>query len=463
MPEKSTGRTKSDEPTRRRGPGAASRRAAWTLGAAALVAAGAFLAARRTTPRRPNVLVVVMDTTRADHCSFEGYARPTTPRLAEFAKDAVVYHDAWSPAGWTGPAHASLFTGLRPEHHGFHDGDRAYLDPSVPTLAEALASVGYSTGCFTNNDWVAPEFGMTRGFADVEPLYSRTNRARPWARETHALAAEWAEREARAGRPFFLFVNDMEAHLPYDPPDADAARFLRGAPTTDELAAARKYDFPRTIAYALHAEDLTPRALATLTDLYDAQIASLDREIGVLLDRLKTDGLLDSTLVVVSGDHGEPLGEHHMTEHGFSLHRSARRVPLLVRLPGAFDGGRESTSLVRLEDVTATILEACGAAIPRPIDGAPLDADVGARLATALQGRDPSKKARFESLVPNVDATPLTAGMQAVYDGRFDFISYTDGRRELYDDARDPDETDNLAAREPDEMRRLVGLLPRPW
>jgi arylsulfatase A-like enzyme len=410
---------------------------------------------------RPNVLVLVMDTTRADRCSFEGYPRPTTPRLDEFAKDAVVFRDAWSPAGWTGPAHASLFTGLRPDHHGFHDGDRNYLAPNVPTLAEALQTVGYATGCFTNNDFVAPEFGLTRGFVDVVPMYARPRpRPKPWAHETHALAADWATAQSRAGKPFFLFVNDMEPHIPYDPPQEDAQRFLRGDPTPAEVAAGRAYDLPQALAYTLHAAELTPRQLGVLSDLYDAEIASLDREIGTLLDRLRQDGVLDSTFVVILGDHGELFGEHHMMQHGHSLHRAARRVPLLVRYPKTFDGGRVVSSLVRLEDVPATILELCGARTPERFDGVPLDRDVARPPSIAVQGRDPSKKARFESMVAGADATPLTVGIEAVYDGRFHFLSYTDGRRELYDESKDPDESENLVDREPDEAKRLAGMLP---
>jgi len=427
------------------------------------VAAGALAAGGCGGRPRPNVLVIVMDTTRADRCSFEGYARPTTPRLEEFAKDAVVFRDAWSPAGWTGPAHASLFTGLRPDHHGFHDGDRNFLAPGVPTLAESLQSAGYATGCFTNNDFVAPEFGLTRGFEEFVPMYARPQRVLPWARETHAVAADWAEMQARAGRPFFLFVNDMEPHLPYDPPADDAKRFLRDDPTPDEIAAGRAYDLPQALAYTLRAAELTPRRLGVLSDLYDAEIASLDREIGALLDRLRTSGLLDSTLVVVTADHGELFGEHHVLQHGHSLHRAARHVPLLVRYPKSFDGGRVVTSLVRLEDVPATILDVCGARVPERFDGVSLARDVARSPSIAVQGRDPSKKARFAAMVPGVDTTPLTIGVAAVYDGRFHFLAYTDGRRELYDLPRDPDETENLAEREPAEAARLAALLPPKW
>jgi arylsulfatase A-like enzyme len=434
-----------------------TRAAAALLGA--LVSAGFLLGGCGAKPR-PNVLVLVMDTTRADRCSFGGYARPTTPRLEEFAKDAVVFRDAWSPAGWTGPAHASLFTGLRPDHHGFHDGDRNYLAQEVPTLAERLRELGYATGCFTNNTYVAPEFGLTRGFGTVERLYDRPKGSVPKARETHELAAGWAKSAASRGEPFFLFVNDMEPHVPYDPPEADAKRFLRGDPTKEEIEAARNYDLPLTLAYLLRVTELTPRRLAIVSDLYDAEVASLDREVGAFLDRLRADELLDSTIVVVTADHGELFGEHHMVQHGFSLHRAARHVPLVVRYPGVFDRGRVVTSLVKLEDVHTTILEMCGADAPEQSDGVSLAREGGRTPSIAVQGSDPSKKARHATMLPDVDLTPITVGMRAVYDGRWHFLAYTDGRTELYDVSRDPQESENLAAREPAEAARLSALLP---
>jgi choline-sulfatase len=424
---------------------------------AIVIAAGARCRAPGSLP--PNVVVIVMDTTRADRCSFLGYERPTTPRLCEFAKDAVAFADCWSPAGWTGPAHATLFTGLRPEHHGFHDGDRNFLGPEFPTLAEQFAKAGYATACFTNNDWVAPEFGLSRGFERFEPLFAREGRPYPTARETHELAAAWCEETAKGGRPLFVFVNDMEPHAPYAPPDDMATAFVRGAPTPGELADARLYQYPRTNAYSLGVEELSAKQLGLLSDLYDAEIATLDREIGALFDRLTKSGLLDAAVVAVTSDHGELLGEHHQIEHGHSLHRAARHVPLLVRKKGRFDGGRRVDSVVRLEDVPPKLLELCGIAVPAGLDGAPLDQDVGPRVARAVQGANPARRAALAAQHPGADTTRFLAGIRAVYDGRMELLTYTDGGAELYDVSKDPGETDDLAAGSPDEVKRLSGLL----
>ena len=438
-------------------------KAAWAFIVVAVAAAGAIElhgAARQGAHRRPNVVLLVMDTTRADRCSFLGCDRPTTPNLAEFAKESVSFGNAWTPGGWTGPAHASLFTGLRPDHHAFHDGARNYLDAASPTLATRLGEAGYSTACFTNNAWIAPEFGLTRGFQRVEAMYRRADRPYPWAHQTHTLAADWAGEEARAGRPFFLFVNDMEPHLPYSPPAEEQARFLRTNPTPEELNEARTLYLSEATAYALGAKEVSPRVIETMKDLYDAEIATLDREIGSFLGRLRAEGLLDSTIVVICGDHGEPLGEHHMLDHGHTLHRGTRHVPLLIRFPGMFDGGRVIDSVVRLEDVPQTILELCGLAVPDGLDGVPLTRDLEGRVSIAIQGAFPGRRAWLAESNPGADPTRYLLGLQAVFDGRYHCLTYSDGRRELFDDSVDPAETNDLSAKLPADLARLLALLP---
>jgi arylsulfatase A-like enzyme len=427
---------------------------------AACAGAAALVATRWHAAARPNVLLLVMDTTRGDRCSVGGYPRPTTPRLDEFAKDAVVFRDAWSPANWTAPAHASLFSGLRVEHHGMHRGNRRYLPDGFTTLAERFAAAGWSTACFTNNSIISSDFGLTQGFGTVVPLYERHDLPYPWARTTHEEAAAWAETEAKAGRPFFLFVNDMEPHIPYTPLPEMAARFVRGTPTPEEAAAASSWEYPHTIGYSVHAEELTDAQRDLLSDLYDAEIATLDAEIGVLFDRLRADGLLDSTLVVVVGDHGENLGEHHLFEHSLGLHRTLLHVPLVARLPGKFDRGRVVGDVVRLEDVFPTVLETCGLSVPPDTDGVALDRDLPGRIARAVQYPQEDRREGIEKLYGALPAvTPLLRGVESAYDGRFHFMRYSDGAEELFDVGEDPGETRDLHAARPDVVTRLRAAL----
>jgi arylsulfatase A-like enzyme len=437
------------------------RARSWALAGllvAALAAAWFAFGALNRAPR-PNVLVLVMDTTRADRCSVNGYSRPTTPRLAEFAKDAAVYTDAWSPAGWTGPAHASLFTGLRPEHHGYDSGARGSLVDEHPTLAQILRDAGYATGCFTNNNYISPEFGLTRGFDRFEPFFRNDARAYPWAPATHDAAARWAETVHADRKPFFLFINDMEPHVPYTPPREIATPFLHGTPEPREIGEVSSLERSRELGHDLGVSPLTARQLAIMSDLYDAEIATLDREIGALLDRLKDDGLYDSTIIVIAGDHGENLGDHGLIDHGFSLHRSICHVPLLVRVPGA--PAARIASVARLEDVLPTVLAACGLTPPDGIDGEPLPPVGTDRVARATLGQPEGALPWIRSLFPGVALDRISASIRSAYDGRRHYISYSDGREELYDVASDPDETKDLSKSEPQDAARMRALFER--
>ena len=428
--------------------------------ALAFAAAASFVACEGRAPR-PNVLIVVMDTTRADRCSVAGGAPGTTPALDRLARTGVSYSDAWSPGGWTAPAHASLFTGLRPEHHGVDVGLRMFLDASIPTLAEILGTAGWSTACFTNNELVGPGLGLDRGFQRWEGLYLDPLREYPWCDATHERALSWALDVDRAGGRFLLFVNDMEPHLPYTPPEDVARRFLPADATPEEIAQARAFDFPRTLSVMLGRESVSPRERRILTALYDAEIATLDASIGRLLDRLASEGVLDRTLVVVCGDHGENIGDHGLWEHRFSLHRSIRHVPLVLRLPGVFDGGRTVADPVRLEDVFPTVLEACGLPVPAKLDGASLSGPVAGRIARAMQGPPVDFMDRVRELVPGADVTPFEASWRAVYDGRYHYLTASDGRELLYDTADDPAEERDLGATDERDRLRMRALLER--
>lgn len=421
-----------------------------TIAAAAACGGGA---------QRPNVLVLVMDTTRADRCTVAGGAPGTTPSLDRLAATGVRYLDAWSPGGWTAPAHASLFTGLRPEHHGVDVGLRMFLDASIPTLAERLAAAGWSTACFTNNELVGPGLGLDRGFQRWEGLYLEPRRAYPWCDATHERALAWALDVDRAGGRFLLFVNDMEPHLPYTPPDDVARRFLPADATPDEVAEARAFDFPRTLAVMLGRETVSARMRTLLTALYDAEIATLDASIGRLLGSLDAAGVLDRTLVVVCSDHGENLGDHGLWEHRFSLHRSIRRVPLVVRLPGSFDGGRVVTDPVRLEDVMPTVLEACGLDVPARLDGASLAASLPGRVARASQGPPGEFLDRVREAVPGADPSRFAASWEAVFDGRFHYLESSDDREHLFDTVSDPGEASDLAQQDDATRGRMRTLL----
>jgi len=417
-----------------------------------------------TPALRPNVLVLVMDTTRGDRVTVNGYRRPTTPRIQSFAADAVVFRNAWSPAGWTLPAHASLFTGLRPENHGVLRGNRLYLEKNVPTLAERFRDAGYRTSCLTNNDMLSPEFGLLRGFQRVDLRFLDPARPYPWARRTHEKALGWIDAAVQAGDPFFVFVNDMEPHFRYRPPVEYGRRFV--IPGTPQHVVDQVWDMDAMALYAhnLGVSSIHPSLLRLMSDLYDGEIACLDDTIGDLLEGLRKRGILDRTIVVITSDHGENFGEHGFVDHSFSLHRSIRHIPLLIRYPPGFREGRVVDDVVRLEDVPPTLLELAGIEAPAGLDGASLLRDLGSRVARATLGPREALLDRVgPKLAPDRQFPHLRTRVRAVVDGRYHYLRYSDGREELYDLEADPLETRNLAPdseRHRELLARVRGLIP---
>jgi arylsulfatase A-like enzyme len=409
---------------------------------------------------RPNVLLLVLDTTRADRCSVNGYARETTPAMARLAKDGVVFKQAWSSANWTAPAHASLFTGVGAARHGLSTRGRGFLRGYVPTIAERFTAAGYDTGCFSNNDLVSPEFGLTRGFTRVDELYKDEQRPKPTSRGAHTLAADFAIAAHRAKRPFFVFINDVEPHQPYEPAAEDSALLLRGSPSPEEAKAAGWFPPEMVMRYDLGVEQIDDRRMALHSDLYDGEVRTLDREIGTLLDRLREAQILDSTVVILLGDHGEFLGEHRLLDHGIGLYREVLHVPLVVRHPGTFDGGRIVEDVVRIEDVAPTLLELCGLEALPDIEGLSLTSALPGRVARAVQPQNEMLSQRAARQLPRTDISFLTRGIRSAFDGAFHLLEFSDGTVELYDAVNDPGELKNVAGEHPGEVARLRALLP---
>lgn len=424
-----------------------------------LIVAGGSVGCGGVKP--PNVLLIVLDTTRADRCSVNGYAAPTTPEIERIAKSGVIYLNAWSPSGWTAPAHASLFTGLRPENHGLHRGNRHYLLPESNTLAARFKRAGYRTAAFSNNDTVCPENGFSQGFDVFRALYVDEKRPYPFAPATHREALEWAV--ADSDRPFFLFINDMEPHFRYEPPKVFAERFVPAAVEPQTVARARDIPAESLFLHNAGVEKQSPEMLRALSALYDGEIALLDHEVGRLIDDLEKAGLLLNTVVVITSDHGENFGEHGFVDHLFGANRALRHVPLVIRYPPRFEAGTRVEDTVRLEDIAPTLLEVCGLPVPPALDGESLLGNLPGRISRGLVDAPNQLLDRWQTAIPAPKGLePLRANIRAVYDGRFHFLVYSDGREELFDVFSDPGETLNLAGTRADVTDRLRKVLP-PW
>jgi arylsulfatase A-like enzyme len=400
----------------------------------------------------PNVLLIVWDTVRAASLSLYGYERETTPNLERLAGESVVFDNAFSPAPWTLPSHAAMFTGIHPDRLSVD-----WLEPlndDVATLAEVLSQRGYRTGGFVANTYFAGrESGLSRGFVryDDFPILSVQQLVRSTAlgrriiraprlvkafdldpsmelkpaRKITDQALDWIT--AGRDRPFFAFLNYLDAHSPYSPPAKYATRF--GMRTRDV-----KLNFG-------DARRLTPDELQAEINAYDAAIAYLDDELNRLFVALDRAGILEQTIVVVTSDHGEEFGEHDVYLHGSTLHDRSLHVPLIIKAPSSSGIARRS-EWVSLRDLPSTIL-----ALAR-IDGSPLP---GSPLAIGTLPDDATRRVRDTitasvSRRPGVPARyPAARGrMVAVMMDPWKYIRGGDGAEELFDLRADRDERNNL-------------------
>jgi arylsulfatase A-like enzyme len=415
-------------------------------------------------PLGPNVLLVVMDTVRSANLSLYGYERETTPHLDAFAREALVFENAFAIAPWTIPNHASMFTGRYACDHGATQESK-FLAPSALTIAEILTNHGYDTAGITSNANVAAKKGFSQGFLEYVDLWRSSvrepfeaGRAVPegdsGAFATAIAAEEWLAEKRDTDRPWFLFLNYIEAHSPYEP----AERFWRaylpdGLPASEHVT---EYDYVDYLAgaYQMSAEDF--RAAEAL---YDAEIRYLDEQIGALLKRLDERGDLSNTLVIITSDHGEYFGEHGLIGHQFGLYDPVLRVPLIVRPPkGTAVPGRASAR-VEVIDLFATILDAAGA--PASVESASRSVLGESQRGMALaESYRPLKYLRkLEARHPNFDASRFDRRIRSIRDGDYKFIWSSDGRHELYQIETDSLESRDLAAHDAEQVARFSRIL----
>ena len=308
-----------------------------------LVIAAAGVASARMSRGSPDppLVIVSIDTLRADAMGCYGYSRNTTPRLDRFARDAVVFEQALSAAPWTLPSHATMMTSLFPSVHRA-DTYRSRIPRRVLTLAEVLRERGYDTRAVTSHLLLSRIYGFDQGFYTLEMLGGAR------ASEVTDAALSWVRRRDRR-RPFFLFAHYFDPHADYDPPEPFRERF---AIPYDGSVTGRREDFIEGISEKKDFE--------YLRSLYDGEVAYTDREVGRLFDGLRELEIFDSALVVLLADHGEEFGEHFSLEH-HTLFEEVIHVPLILKPPagGGWTPGRVDR-VVSLADLAPTVLELIG-------------------------------------------------------------------------------------------------------
>jgi arylsulfatase A-like enzyme len=436
-----------------------------------------------------------MDTVRADHLSAYGYDRTTAPNLARLAERGVKFENATAASSWTLPSHSSLFTARWPHQLATLKGFP--LERGVPTLAEYLGDHGYATAGFAANQFFCSyEHGLSRGFAHYEdygisPASALSTSSLGWllmraaanvryevvralggdaspyiplkfrrkvAPQVNRDGLRWLD--AHTDRPFFVFLNYFDAHDPYLLPAAEPAPRHFGLWPTNRAEAVMLRDW-----HDLDKRAITAREIALARDSYDDCIAYLDRQLGQLFGALERRGLLKSTILIVTSDHGEHFGEHGLFGHGVSLYQQEVRVPLLIIDPRSVPAGKSVSTPVSLRDVPATIADLTGLGTAHPFPGASLArywqqaSESGPAGGLVLSEVQEAGIPMIHQVRPPTAAGPLASitGPDGVY------IRNGDGREEFYEAASDPQEL-NDRSKAPDvqpAMRRFREILDR--
>jgi arylsulfatase A-like enzyme/Tfp pilus assembly protein PilF len=378
-----------------------------------------LLARKSPAPRDLNVVVITLDTTRADRLGCYGFAGVETPHIDGLAADGVLFEHSTATVPLTFPSHSSIFTGLIPPHHGVRDNGGFFLDDAKVTLAERLRDAGYATGAFVGAWVLESKWGLAQGFDEYSDRFDLSKykvvslgTVQKPGDEVVDSAIAWLE-ETKA-KKFFAWIHLYDPHTPYEPPEPFASRY-RGQP-------------------------------------YVGEIAYTDKVVGRLLGWLRENGLLDRTLVVLTGDHGESVGDHGESTHAYFIYDATTHVPLIVRTPWGLRGRRAlQTSGV---DIMPTVLDLVGLAPQEGLDGK--------SLARALFDPDASLDhlAYSETYYPRYHFG--WQHLRGVRSRRYKYIEAP--QPELYDLAQDPGETKNIHkaySERAEEMRLLMEAMAR--
>lgn len=421
--------------------------------------------------KKSNIILISIDTLRADHLSCYGYNRLTTPNIDRLAQKGARFTNGYSTAVWTPPAHASMLTGLYPKEHGVIHQNKLRAD--IPTIAEVLQKNGYHTAGFVNNSQVGELVGLNRGHDDFYEIWRGLSqkqimkRAQHYAREfggyTDHGASEtndrifcWLEESWNRDKPFYMFIHYIDAHNPLKAPRPFRFKYL-----TKELR--KQVDMTKIWQVANNplicfTDDLKLNAteIEALTCLYDEEINYVDSKIGELIDSLSQMDLLNQSLLILTADHGEHLGEHGLYSHVASLYEPIIRIPLILRYPAQAGAETVSNQPVQHVDIAPTIFsvanltERNGVNLP------------GQNLFECLEDKISSRIlfAEWEGRIPYFVRDRLNGTNSSRISDRFqnqlwmsrqdDFklIADSKGHFELYNLSDDPEEKENLCNKE---------------
>jgi arylsulfatase A-like enzyme len=437
---------------------------------------------------KPNILLIVMDTTRVDHLSCYNYPKKTTPHIDAFAAEALTYTNAYATASWTLPSIASLLTGTYPGYHGAHriETTETYLpmnalDDTKTTLAELLKQAGYSTAGMVSCEFLTERFGLHQGFTHfddtissylftlstfgavqflnhffpvVDYLSSKGLYGYSVAEQVNKSALSWLEENGR-GNPFFLFLHYFDPHHPYLPehlgtdskniPDGIGARYRKDYVNYIDM----ERDLIDSVRWG--KKPLLPDERHYLINNYDREIGELDKKIGDIFKKLRELDLYDTTLIIVTADHGESFGEHNLMLHGVHLYEDTIHVPLLIKYPLCDQQKGFIDYPVSLTGVVPTICSYLSISTPDFIQGAPFNQPHHQKII--------AQNFFDRNLKGQKWANSLTHDLISLHMGDYKYIDVSDGEDQLFNLKEDPQETNNIIHRDSQTGSTMRNLL----
>ena len=441
---------------------------------------------------KPNVFLAVMDAVRPDHLSCYGYSRKTTPNIDKIAQEGVLFENAFSTAPWTPPSHASMFTGMYASQHGVL-GKNLYLDEEVPTVAEIFSSKGYETLGICKNPWVSAQTGLHRGFKKFVSTLSRSHLDRfssrlslgwitfcletdirfmayHWAYQVRLFQeiTRWILNSQKRNKPFFIFVNYLGAHTPYDPPQPFKRKFEKIHNRNTDLQKIRDvFNSRHGYPYVAKKSEVSEKEWDTLKSWYDGEIAYIDFFLGKLFDYLKERELYDNTFIVITSDHGENFGEHELANHLFCLYDTLLHVPLVMKFPRYVSVSARIPDIVSTIDIFPTLLNILGVKTKGKFEVSgvnlfPFKNRIYHEYLFAEYGPPVADINDLKRFCPSVDQSicdKYNKSLKCVRTKDFKYIIASDGKEELYNLEKDPEESQNVINEFPEKAKELKSLL----
>jgi len=437
---------------------------------------------------KPNILLIVMDTTRVDHLSCYNYQKKTTPHIDAFATDALTYTHAYATASWTLPSIASILTGTYPGSHGAHrvETTETYLpmnalDDTQTTLAELLKQAGYSTAGMVSCEFLTERFGLHQGFTHfddtissylftlstfgavqflnhfspvIDYLSSKGLYGYSVAEQVNTSALSWLEENGR-GNPFFLFLHYFDPHHPYLPEDlgTDPKHIPDGIGKRYRKDYVNYIDMERDLIDSVRwgRKPLLPDERDYLINNYDREISELDKKIGDIFKKLRELDLYDDTLIIVTADHGESFGEHNLMLHGVHLYEDNIHVPLIIKYPFCDTQKGFIDYPVSLTGIVPTLCSYLSIPTPDSIQGAPFNQPHQQKIIAQNFFDRNLKKQKW--------ANRLTHDLISLHVGDYKYITLSAGEDQLFNLKEDPQETNNIIHRDNQTRSAMRNLL----